>query len=456
MSSEHYDLIVLGAGSAARDGAGKAAREYGANVAIVERERWGGSCPNVACRPTKAYLIAAELMHDVRNHAQERGIDLAAPTIDLARTVAWKNSLRRDQDSWVEVLTEAGYGVFPGQATFVDRQTVRVGDKELTADKILVATGGRTAVPPIPGIEDVDWIDHISALELTEVPESLLVVGAGPVGLEFAQIFARFGSHVAIVNHGPQIAARADTEAANELQAALEEEGIEVVLNSGVDSFSRNGEDIAATIGDRVIHVTHVLLASGRTPNVEQLALDRIGVEVTRGGIVVDEQQRTSVEGIWAAGDVAIGPMFTPTAQYQARVAVDDMFGDGSRHADYSVLPTAIFTDPELGSVGLTESEALAQDHDVDVVKHPLPSVTRAQYLRAKHGVYKIVFDRATRRVLGVHVVSRGASDIVGGLAPALKLGVTVDDLALVHHVYPSYSEGVKAAAEQALQPVRV
>jgi dihydrolipoamide dehydrogenase len=148
--------------------------------------------------------------------------------------------------------------------------------------------------------------------------------------------------------------------------------------------------------------------------------------------------------------------MFTPTAQYQARVAVDDMFGDGSRHADYSVLPTAIFTDPELGSVGLTESEALAQDHDVDVVKHPLPSVTRAQYLRAKHGVYKIVFDRATRRVLGVHVVSRGASDIVGGLAPALKLGVTVDDLALVHHVYPSYSEGVKAAAEQALQPVRV
>jgi pyruvate/2-oxoglutarate dehydrogenase complex dihydrolipoamide dehydrogenase (E3) component len=298
MSSEHYDLIVLGAGSAARDGAGKAAREYGANVAIVERERWGGSCPNVACRPTKAYLIAAELMHDVRNHAQERGIDLAAPTIDLARTVAWKNSLRRDQDSWVEVLTEAGYGVFPGQATFVDRQNVRVGDKELTADKILVATGGRTAVPPIPGIEDVDWIDHISALELTEVPESLLVVGAGPVGLEFAQIFARFGSHVAIVNHGPQIAARADTEAANELQAALEEEGIEVVLNSGVDSFSRNGEDIAATIGDRVIHVTHVLLASGRTPNVEQLALDRIGVEVTRGGIVVDEQQRTSVEGI--------------------------------------------------------------------------------------------------------------------------------------------------------------
>ncbi len=455
MNQETYDLIVLGAGSAARDGAGRAARDYGANVALVERTRWGGSCPNVACRPTKAYLVAAELMHDVRHHAAERGIDLPAPSIDLARTVAWKNSLRRDQDSWVEVLTEAGYGVFPGEATFVDAQTVRVGDNDLTAEKILIATGGRTAVPPIPGIEQVDWIDHVSALELQEVPDALLVVGAGPVGLEFAQIFARFGSHVTIVNHGSQIAARADTEAANELQAALEDEGIEVVLSGGVDSFSRNGKGIDATLGDRTITVSHVLLASGRTPNVEELALDRVGVEVTRGGIVVDERQRTSIDGIWAAGDVAAGPMFTPTAQYQARVAVDDMFAGGTRSADYSILPTAIFTDPELGSVGLTESEASEQGYDVDVVKHPLSAVTRAQYTGTKRGLYKIVFDRETRRVLGVHVVSRGASDIVGGLAVALKLGVVVDDLALVHHVYPSYSEGVKAAAEKALTAVR-
>jgi mercuric reductase len=455
MKSHNYDLIVLGAGSAARDGAGNASREYGASVGIVERTRWGGSCPNVACRPTKAYLVAAELMHDVRHHGAERGIDLPAPTIDLARTRVWKDSLRRDQDSWVEVLTEAGYGVYPGEATFIDRNTVRVGDDELTADKILIATGGRTAVPPIPGIEDVKWIDHISALELEEVPESLLVVGAGPVGLEFAQIFARFGSRVTIVNHGSQIAARADTEAANELQAALQDEGIEVILNGGVDSFSRNGRGIDATLGGRTVNVSDVLLASGRTPNVEELALDRIGVDTMRGGIVVDDHQRTNVKGIWAVGDVAVGPMFTPTAQYQARVAVEDMFGDGSRRADYSVLPTAIFTDPELGSVGLTESEASEQGFDVDVVKHPLPAVTRAQYSGTKRGLFKIVFDRDTRRVLGVHVVSRGASDIVGGLAVALKLGASVDDLAGIHHVYPSYSEGVKAAAEQALAPVR-
>src|SRR5439155_24336618 len=188
MTNESYDLIVLGAGSAARDAAGRASREHGARVAVVERTRWGGSCPNVACRPTKAYLVAAELMHDVRHHAAERGIDLPAPSIDLARTRAWKTSLMRDQESWVDLLTNAGYGVYPGEATFVDARTVRIGDKLLSADNILVATGGRTAVPPTPGIEQIDWLDHISARELEEVPESLLVVGGGPVGLEFAQI----------------------------------------------------------------------------------------------------------------------------------------------------------------------------------------------------------------------------------------------------------------------------
>src|SRR3954449_4426628 len=450
MAAETYDLIVLGAGSAARDGAGKASREQGARVAMVESTRWGGSCPNVACRPTKAYLVAAELMHEVRDHAAERGIDLPAPSIDLTRTRAWKNSLRRDQESWVQVLGDGGYGVYPGEASFVDVNTVQVGDARLAAEKILVATGGRTAVPPIPGIEEIDWLDHVSALELTEVPESLLVVGAGPVGLEFAQIFSRFGSRVTIVNHGPQIAARADGDAARELHDALTDEGIEIVLNGGLDSVVRNGSQTDAVVQGRTLSVSHVLLASGRTPNTEKLKLETVAVETTRGGIVVDGHQRTSVAGIWAAGDVAAGPQFTPTAQYQARIAVDDMFGNGSRAADYSYLPTAIFTDPELGGIGLTETEAREQGFDVGVGTHPLRFVTRAQYTGTKRGLYKLVFDRATRRVLGIHVVARGASDIVGGLAVAMQLGATVDDLAGMHHVYPSYSEGIKAAAEQA------
>lgn len=445
-----YDVIVLGAGSAARAGAAKATREHGAHVAMVESTRWGGSCPNVACRPTKAYLVAAELIHDVRTYAAQRGIDLPEPQLDLARTRAWKDSIRRDQESWVQVLEEAGYGVYPGEATFVEAHTVRVGDAELVADKILIATGSRTAVPPIPGIEQIDWIDHVSALELTQVPESLLVVGAGPVGLEFAQMFARFGSRVTVVNRGAHIAARADTEAADELHGALQDEGIEIVLDGSVDSVAPNGADVDAVVKDRTLTVSHIMLASGRTPNLERLSLDAIGVETTRAGIVVDGHQRTSVHGIWSAGDCAVGPLFTPTAQYQARLAVDDMFGNSAETVDYSALPTAIFTDPELGAIGLTEQEANEQGFDVGVVRHPLPAVTRGQYTNAKRGLYKLVFDRGTRRLLGAHIVSRAASDIVGTLAVALPLGVTVDAVARMHHVYPSYSEGIKAAAEQA------
>jgi mercuric reductase len=450
--ADKFDLIVIGAGSAARDAAAKASREYGARVALIERTRWGGSCPNVACRPTKAYLVAAELAYSVNELSEWMGIDCGPARVDLARVRAWKDSIRRTQESWIQVLTEAGYELVPGEATFVDAHTLRVGDRELTGDRILIAAGSRTAVPRVPGIDEVDWIDHVTALELEEIPESLLVVGGGPVGLEFAQIFARFGSRVTIVTRDSQIAARSDNEAANELHAAFEDEGIEIVLDSAVESFAGEGDTTVATLtGAREVRVSRVLLASGRVPNTEELAPERAGVETDRGYIVVDDRQRTTAEGIWASGDVAIGPQFTPAAQYQARIAVEDMFGGGGRHADYSVMPTAIFTDPELGSVGRTEREARAAGHDVDVVKHPLANVTRSQYTRTKHGLFKIVFDMGTRKVLGVHVVSRNASDIVGGLAPALQLGVTVDDLAYMHHVYPSYSEGLKAAAEKAL-----
>src|SRR6266498_5761919 len=265
--ADNFDLIVLGAGSAARDAAAKAAREHGARVALVERTRWGGSCPNVACRPTKAYLVAAELAYTVNELSGWMGVECGPARADLARVRAWKDSIRRSQESWLEVLTNAGYELVPGEAAFVDAQTVRVGERELCGDRILIATGSRTAVPRVPGIEQIDWIDHVSALELEQIPEALLVVGAGPVGLEFAQIFARFGSRVTIVNHGSQIAARADTEAANELQAALEDEGVEVVLNGDVDSFARSGNVVEAAFAGRTSTFSHVLLASGRTPN---------------------------------------------------------------------------------------------------------------------------------------------------------------------------------------------
>jgi mercuric reductase len=455
--SEQFDLIVIGGGSAARDAAGKAAREHDARVALVEKERWGGSCPNVACTPTKAYLVAAELAHDVNELAAKLGIDTAPAEVDLARVKARKDTLKKTQERWVEDLEAQGFSTFSGEATLVDGRTVRVGDDELEADRILIATGSRTAVPPIDGIDEVGWIDHISALELTELPESLLVVGAGAVGLEFGQIFSRFGSKVTIVDALERISSLSDAEASATLTAALEEEGIEIVPSVFVKSAQRDGDEIVVTLAprdgspERELRVTQILLASGRVPNVEGLNLDGVGIETTKAGIAVDEHMRTSVPGIWAAGDVNAVAQFTPIAQYQARVAVEDMFSSNGSvpAADYSVLPTSIFTDPELAGVGLTEEQAQEQGYDVEVVRNEF--VRRFSYIDAKHGLFKIVFDRSSRRVLGLHVVSRNGGDVVQGFSLAIKLGATIEDIAGMHHVFPTFGEGVKGAAERAM-----
>jgi mercuric reductase len=447
-----YDLVVIGAGSAARDGA-KRARQHGAQVALVEHERWGGSCPNVACTPTKAYLVAADLAHAIDALAPRIGVETGPARVNLGALKAWKDSLKKPQEQWIRDLQADGLDTYSGTATFADRRTILVGGDELRADRILIATGSRTAVPPIEGIDDVDWLDHISALELEELPGSLLVVGAGAVGLEFGQAFARFGSRVTIVDTLPEIAPRSDPEAAAELRAALEEDGIRFVL----DSLVRRLGGGSATVerrdggGTNEIELDRILVAAGRAPNVEDLGLEAAGVETTRAGIGVDGRMRTSAQGIWAAGDVNGQAPFTPAAQYQARIAVEDMFGLDPAPADYSALPTAIFTDPELAAVGLTEPEAREQGHAAESVVHPFTSVRRASYLGARHGLYKIVFDARSRRVLGLHVVAPGASDVVQGLAVAIQLGATVDDLATAHHVFPSIGEGVKAAAERAL-----
>src|ERR671937_540254 len=454
--SEQFDLIVIGGGSAARDAANKASREHEARVAHVEQERWGGSCPNVACTPTKAYVVAAELVHDVNELAATIGIDVGAARPDLARVRDWKETLKKPQPQWVTDLEAQGFSTYTGEASLVDARTVRVGEEELEADRILIATGSRTAVPPIDGIGEVGWIDHISALELTEVPESLLVVGAGAVGLEFGQIFSRFGSRVTIVDALERIAPLADAEASATLAAALEDEGIEIVTNVFVKSVRRDGDEIVATLAPRdgstgrELRVTQILLASGRVPNIEGLNLEAAGVETTKLGIAVDERMRTSAPGIWAAGDVNAVAQFTPVAQYQARIAVADMFGSNGASADYWVLPTSIFTDPELAGIGLSEQEAIEQGHEVDVVQHPLRVVQRASYTNTKRGLYKIVFDGRTRKVLGIHVVARGASDIVQGYAVALRLGLAVDEMINAHHAFPTFGEGLKAAAEQA------
>jgi mercuric reductase len=242
-----------------------------------------------------------------------------------------------------------------------------------------------------------------------------------------------------------------------ELREALVSEGIRIILGSFVQKVgARDGRHVATIVPreggmEQEVEFDRLLLASGRRPNIEELNLEAAGVETYKLGIAVDKRMRTNVPGIWAAGDVNGQAQFTPVAQYQARIAVEDMYiaGEGPT-ADYSALPTAIFTDPELAGVGLTQTVAEEQGFEAESVVHQLRAVRRASYLDAQHGLYKIVFDSPSRRVLGLHVVAPHSSDIVQGLAVALRLGVTVDELAQAHHIFPTFGEGVKAAAEQA------
>ncbi len=462
MAAESFDLIVLGAGSAAREAAAHAVREHGARVALVERERWGGECPNVACKPTKQYVTAAELLFDL-GVAPELGIEIGGRSFDLALLKARKDGLVGTQEAWLQRFHEAGFDTFAGEGTFVDPNTVRVRRRLLTAERILIATGSRTAVPPIEGIDTVPWIDHIEALELETVPASMLVLGAGAVGLELGQAFSRFGAGVTIVEGADRIAPRSDADAAAEVAAALADEGVRVVTSTFVTRVERDGATIVATLTPRngspasTLTVESLLVASGRVPNVEALALERVGVEASRAGIAVDEQMRTTTPGIWAAGDVTATIQLTPVASYQAQVAIADMFGGASRLADYSAIPTAIFTDPELAGVGLTESEARERGFEVETSIYASRDLLRPYYLADNpRGLVKLVYERGSRRLLGLHVATRGASELVQGFAVALRLGVTVDDLAVGHYAFPTYGEGIHYAAEAALAPATI
>ena len=227
-----FDLVVIGGGSAAREAAARAVTDHGAHVALIERERWAGQCPNVACKPTKQYVAAAELLHDLRGAAADLGIAAGEVRFDLAALKARTDWLVGPQETWRQRFEDAGFNPIRGEASFVDERTVRVGDRLLRGERILVATGSRTALPPVRGLADVPWVDHIGALGLTALPGSLLVLGGGAVGLELGQVFARLGSRVTLVEGSERIAVRSDADTAAEVTSALLDDGIDVVTST--------------------------------------------------------------------------------------------------------------------------------------------------------------------------------------------------------------------------------
>jgi mercuric reductase len=446
-----YDLAVIGAGSAGFSAAITAA-EAGARVALIGDGTIGGTCVNVGCVPSKALIRAVESLHHARAESRFDGIEAEARVTDWAATVAQKQAL-------VEELRQAKYAdVLPrhesvkyieGHARFDDEGRLTVDGAVFPAAKIIIATGARPHVPTIPGIERVDALDSTSALEMTTLPTSMLVLGAGYIGVELAQLFARAGVAVTLVSRRG-VLPEAEPEISEALEGYLAEEGIRLARVMGYESVTRDGNTMRLTATDgKTFDAERLLLATGRVPNSDGLNLGAAGIETdAHGGIVVDEQMRTANPKVWAAGDVTERDQFVYMAAYGAKLAARDAVAGEARSYDNATMPWVVFSDPQVAGVGLSEAQARAAGHEVITSVLPLDAVPRALAARDVRGLIKLVAEAGSKRLLGAQILAPEGADSIQTAAMALKARLTYEELGDTIMPYLTTVEGLKLAAQ--------
>jgi len=454
MSERTLDLIAVGGGTAglvtAAGGAG-----LGARVALVERDRLGGECLWNGCVPSKALIAASRAAHAAHT-ASRLGIhpsDVRVAFDEVLDHVRRVQARIAPHDS-PERFRGLGVHVVEGSARFVNSHTIQVGDERLTARHIVIATGTRPALPPIPGLADVPYHTNETIFSIRALPKTLLVVGGGPIGIELAQAFARLGSTVYVIEASPDFFPREDRELADMLQQQLEGEGVRLMLNTKATAVRREGEEIVLAVMragvPSEVRGDALLIAVGRAPNVEGLGLDEIGVRTDKGGVITDGALRTSVSGVFAAGDIVSGGLkFTHVADHMARSVLRNALFPGSSTVDYSGVPWVTYTDPELAHVGLTETQARERyGSGVGVWRRELAGVDRVIADAGPAGLVKIITD-AKGRVVGGHILGAHAGDMIGELTMAVTLKLSVGQIASVIHPYPTTAEAIRQASEQ-------
>lgn len=453
-----FDLIAIGGGTAGLvTAAGGAA--LGARVALIERDRLGGECLWNGCVPSKALLAAAKAARQARS-ADRFGVgttDVRVHLADVLEHVRRVQARIAPHDS-PERFRGLGVDVREGSARLVERNRVEVNGETLIGRRIVLATGTRPAVPPIPGLADIPFHTNETIFDIAELPRTLLVIGGGPIGTELAQAFARLGSAVRVVEALPAFFSREDAEVAALLRAQLEAEGIVFHLGATATSARREGGNVILSIADADGTISDlrgdaILVAVGRLPNVAALGLESVGVEFDRGGVVTDAKLRTSVPGVYAAGDVVSGGLkFTHVADHMARGVLRNALFPGARAVDFRHVPWVTFTDPELARIGLTEDEARQRYGDaIGVWRRDIGGVDRVIADGGPPGLVKIVTDRRGR-ILGAHVLAAHAGDMIGELSIAMRHGLTVGQLGAVIHPYPTTAEAIRHASEQRLK----
>lgn len=457
---EKYDLVILGGGAGAFAAVIKAS-ELGAKTAMVNAGLpLGGTCVNVGCVPSKTLLKIGEIAY-YGNH-QFKSIS-GKLTVDFEKAIAEELEIvdKMRHDKYVEVLSNLkNVTHFEGKAKFVSKNDIEVNGEKLYGEKFVIATGSTALPASLEGLENVSYITHIDALKLKKLPKSLIIIGAGPLGLEFGQMYHHFGSKVTIIQKGPMVMPRTEPELSQALQKYLEDEEITIFVNAKTKSVRKENNEIVVSFEidckQQEVKGEVLMFAAGKTPNTKDLHLEKAGVATNeRLAIKVNDKMKTTADHIWAAGDVTDKPLrLETTAGKEGSIAAENALKDTNRTMDYSAVPYAVFTTPNLAGVGKTDEEAVGGDLRCTCNTFPFEYVPKATIINDTRGLIKIVADNKTHQVYGVHILGPDAADLIHEATMIVKNKMTLEDVIDTVHVFPTLSESIKLAAQSFFKDV--
>lgn len=453
---QQYDIIILGAGTTAF-AAGRIAAAQGKKVLMIEQSQVGGTCINWGCVPSKTLIHKAEMYHAARK-GESWGLNLSAGRPDCATLMDLKRTAvetLRDSHYLFEVEHTDNLDVHYGRGHFVSAKVIATDKQSFSAPDILVASGGEARVVQIPGLETVKYLTYHSALHLPCYPKSLIILGGGVISLEMGQMFARFGTQVTILERGPKLLAEFDPRLTEQFRAMLEKDGVKIFFNAETDRIEQHTDDVClyARVAGAEVGLTaeRFMFAVGTQPTTQGLGLEEVGVEMDAAGFIkVDNQLRTSVPGIWAAGDVTGNPMIAPAGAREAQIAAKNILDPSAAHTiDHRFSPMAVFVDPEFATVGLNREQAQQQGYQVVTTYLGLDRVPKAHVMGEMLGGVLLNAEQGTGKILGVQILCPRAADIIHEATLAVRFGLTVVDLTTTVHVYPSISDGLRQAARE-------
>jgi len=456
-NSEKFDFIIIGTGQAGPSLAARCAEE-GLKTAIIERDQFGGTCVNTGCTPTKAMVASARAAHMV-NRMDDFGVDInGSVSVDMAKVKARKDTIVKESTEGIEhwLKNTENLTVYEGHARFEDEKVLSVGNKQLTADKIFINVGGRAFIPP--GFEEVDYLTNSSIMELDEVPEHLIIVGGGYIGLEFGQIFSRFGSKLTIIEQGHRLLPKEDEDVSNAIRDILEDEGINLRFGAECIGGSNNNGQVVVGVncesGPPKIKGSHLLLATGRRPNTDDLGLENTTIETDeRGFIRVDDQLKTTADGIWALGDCNGEGAFTHTAYNDFEIVAANLFNNKPRRLSDRIMCYALYVDPALGRVGMTEAQAKGSDRNVLIGKRPMSRIARAKEKGETKGFMKVLVDADSKQILGAAILGIEGDEIIHSIIDIMYAEEPYTTIRDAVHIHPTVSELIPTMLEN-LKPL--